>query len=52
MQVVDEGKLNRSGVRVVVMTRRVAVGRTTGGFEQAVEIRSKQEWYRYKMSRK
>ena len=52
MQVVDEGKMNRSGVRVVVMMRRVAVGRSAGGFEQAVGIRSRQEWYRYKMSRK
>ena len=40
MQVVDEGKMNRSGVRVVVIMRRVAVGRTAGGFGQAVGIRS------------
>ena len=34
------------------MTKRVAVGRTAGGFEHVVGIRSRQEWYRYKMSRK
>ena len=52
VQVVDEGKMNRSGVRVVAIMRRVAVGRPAGGFGQAVGIRSRQEWYRYKMSRK
>ena len=34
------------------MMKRVAVDRTTGGFEQAVGIRSRQEWYKYKMNRK
>ena len=52
VHVVDEGKLIRSGVRVMVMMKRVAVGRTAGGFEQAVGIRSRQEWFRHKMSRK
>ena len=32
--------------------RRVAVGKEAGGFEQAVGIRSRKEWYRHKMSRK
>ena len=31
---------------------RVAVGRTAAGFDQAVGVRSRQEWYRHKMSRK
>ena len=38
-----EKRLNRNGVRVVVMMRRVAVGKATGGFEQAVGIRSRKE---------
>ena len=52
MLVVDEKRLNRNGVRVVVMMRRVAVGKAAGGFEQAVRIRSRKERYRHKMSRK
>ena len=43
MQVVDEKKLNREGVRVVVLMRRVAVGRTAGGFDQAIGVRNMQE---------
>ena len=35
-----------------VLMKRVAVGRTAGGVEQAVGIRCRQEWHRYKMSRK
>ena len=31
--VVDEKRLSRNGIRVVVMMRRVAVGKATGGFE-------------------
>ena len=50
--VVDEEQMKSGGVRVVVMMKRVAVGRTAGGFEQAVGIRCRQEWHRYKMSRK
>ena len=46
--VVDEKQMKkRGGVSVVVMMKR-----TAGGFEQAVGIRSRQEWYRYKMNRK
>ena len=52
MQVVDEKKLNRGGVRVVVTMKRVAVGRTARGFDQAVGIRSRREWHRHKMSKK
>ena len=54
VQVVGEGQVDRVGVRVVVMMKRVAVGRTAAGFDQAVGVRSRQEWYmyRYKMSRK
>ena len=44
--------MSRNGVRVVVMMKRVAVGKAAGGFEQAVGIRSRKEWYRHKMSRK
>ena len=32
--------------------KRVAVGKTAGGFDQAVGIRSRREWQRHKMSRK
>ena len=39
------------GVSVVVLMRRVAVGRTAGGVEQAVGIRCRREWYKHKMSR-
>ena len=42
--VVDEEQIMSGGVRVVVMMKRVAVGRTAGGFEQAVGVRSRQEW--------
>ena len=51
MLVVDGERLSRNGVRVVVMMRRVAVGKASGGFEQAVGIRNRKEWYRHKMSR-
>ena len=50
--VVDEEQLKREGVRVVVMTKRAEVGRTAGGVDQAVGIRSKREWQRHKMSRR
>jgi hypothetical protein len=43
--------MKSGGVRVVVMMERVAVGRTAGGFEQALGIRSRREWQRHKMSR-
>ena len=36
---------------VVVMKKSVAVGRTAGGVDQAVGIRSRREWQRHKMSR-
>jgi hypothetical protein len=52
MQVADEEKLNRGEVRVVVIMRRVVVGRAAGGFDQAVGVRSRREWHRHKMSRK
>ena len=52
MLVVDEEKMKRvGGVRVVVLMKRVAIGRTAGGVEQAVGIRCRQEWHRHKMSR-
>ena len=35
--VVDEKQMSRNGVRVVVMMKRVAVGKAEGGFEQALQ---------------
>ena len=52
MLVVDEEQMKSGGVKVKVIMKRVAVGRAAGGFEQAVGIRCRQEWHRYKMSRK
>ena len=50
--VVDEEQMKKvGGVRVVVLMKRVAIGRTAGGVEQAVGIRCRQEWHRHKMSR-
>ena len=50
--VVDEEQMKKvGGVRVVVMMKRVAVGRTAGGVDQAVGIRCRQEWHRHRMSR-
>ena len=34
------------------MVRGVVVGKVAGGFEQAVGIRSRKEWFRHKVSRK
>ena len=51
VQVVDEEQMYRGGVRVVVIMRRVAVGRTAGGFDLAVGVRSVRRWHRHKMSR-
>ena len=49
--VVDEEQMKKvGGVRVVVMMRRVAVGRTVGGIDQAVGIRCRQDWHRHRMS--
>jgi hypothetical protein len=53
VMVVDEEKLKKvGGVRVRVRMKKVAVGRTAGGFEQAVGIRCRQEWCVHKMSRR
>ena len=49
--VVDERQMKRGGVKVVVLMRRVAVGRTAGGVEQTVGIRCRQEWHRHRVSR-
>ena len=35
----------------MVQMKRVAVGKTAGGVEQAVGIRCRQEWHRHRMSR-
>ena len=51
MQVVDEEELNRGGARVGVIMRRVAVGRTTERFDQAVGDMSRMGWHRHKMGR-
>ena len=48
---VDEDQMKSGGVRVVVMVKRVAFGRTAGGVDQAVGIKSRREWQRHKMSR-
>ena len=50
--VVGEEEMKSGGVKLKVLMKRVTVGRTTGGFEQAVGNRCKQEWHRYRMSRK
>ena len=34
------------------MMKRVAVGRTAGGIDQTVGVRSRREWQRHKMRRK
>ena len=41
VQAVDEEQMDRGGVRVVVVMGRVAVGRTAGGFDQAVGVRGR-----------
>ena len=42
--VVDEGQMEKvGGVRLMVLMKRAALGRTAGGFEQAVGIRCMQE---------
>ena len=51
VQIVEEKGLSSAGVKVVVQMKRVAVGRTPGGFEQAVGIRTRREWCRHSMSR-
>jgi hypothetical protein len=43
--------MRSGGVRVVVQMKRVAVGRTAGGVEQAIRIRCRQEWHRHRMNR-
>ena len=52
MLVVDGEQMKSGGVKVKVLMKRVAVGRAAGGFGQAVGTRCRQEWHRYKMSRK
>jgi hypothetical protein len=47
VRVVSEKALTRAGVRVVVQTRRVAVGRSVGAYAQAVK-----EWCTQTMNRK
>jgi len=43
--VVNEQQMKRvGGVRVEVLMKRVAIGRTAGGVEQAVGISCRQEW--------
>ena len=49
--VVGEKRLSRNGIRVVVMLRRMAVGKGAGGYDPAVRIRSRKEWFRHKMSK-
>ena len=50
--VVDEKQMRRvGGISVVVLTKRVAVGKSAGGVEKAVGIRCRQEWCKHRMSR-
>ena len=50
--VADEGQMKKiGGVRLMVQMKRMAVGRTAGGFERAVGIRCRQERHKHKMSR-
>ena len=49
--VIEEQMKKIGGVRVVVLMKRVAIGRTAGGVEHAVRIRCRQEWHRHKTSR-
>ena len=52
MLVADEDQMEKKGgVRVVVLMKRVAIGRTAGGVEQAVGVRGRQEWCKHRMSR-
>ena len=52
VMVVDEEEMKKvGGGRVRVRMKKVAVGRTAGGFEQAVGIRCRQVWHIHKMSR-
>ena len=50
--VVTEEQMRSGGVRLKVLMKKVAVGRTAGGLEHAVVIRCRQEWHRYRMIRK
>jgi hypothetical protein len=51
--VVDEEQMRRGGgISVVVLMKRVAVGKTAGEIEQATGIRCRQEWCKHRMSRK
>ena len=52
VMVLDEKQMRKvGGTRVVVLMRRVAVGKTAGGVEQAVGIRCRQEWCKHEMGR-
>ena len=50
--VVDERQLSRASVRLVVQMKRVSVGVTSGGFKQAVGIRSRSEWCRHSINKR
>ena len=49
--VVAEEQLRSGGVRLKVLMKKIAVGRTAGGLEQEVGMRRRQEWHRYMMDR-
>ena len=51
MLVMIEGQKRSGGVRLEVLMKKVGVGRTAEGLEQAVGIRCRQEWNRCWMSR-
>ena len=51
--VVDEEQMRRGGgISVVVLMKKVAVGKAAGEIEQATGIRCRQEWCRHRMNRK
>ena len=49
---IEDERFNKAGVRVSVQMRRVAVGMTAGGCEQAVRVSSRREWCKHELSRR
>ena len=49
---IEDGRLSKAGVRLSVQMRRVAVGVSAGGYEQAVRVSSRREWCKHEMDRR
>ena len=49
---VEDERFNKAGVRVSVQMKRVAVGKTPGGYEQAVRVSSRREWCKHELDRR